>query len=303
MNVLITGATGFLGSSLAKRLHTIGHDITIVKRSSSSVKRISSVLQSISAFDIDICGTETIFRSSAKFDAIIHCATEYGRNTSSPYDVFRSNTVFPLDLISTGSRFGAIRFINTDTYFNVEGILCDYLGSYALSKRHTAEWGKLLTETGVNFVNVKLQHIYGCDGDESKFTTNLIRKCLQNVQQIDLTGGAQKRDFVYINDVVEAYVKILECGGAVGNKYQQFDVGSGESISVKEFVLLVGQLANTLTQFNFGALPYRTNEIMDSKANIKALAELGWEPKVGLSQGIQEILDYETILNNCYPNI
>ena len=141
-------------------------------------------------------------------------------------------------------------FINTDT------TLSESLNSYALSEKHFLDWGKQFSQhRKIKFINLKLEHFFGEGDDSSKFVTHVIRSCLQNVKQIDLTMGEQQRDFVHIDDVVSVFDFFLKKFSDLPCNYHEFAVGSGTTISVRELVELIHQLTASNTILYFGPVP------------------------------------------------
>jgi nucleoside-diphosphate-sugar epimerase len=286
--VLLTGATGFLGSHLARALVARGHRVLVLKRPSSNVERIASTLPALSMYAIDGQDLSLPFREHDKVDAVIHAATCNGRNGESAAEIFDANTAFPLRLLETAASFNADVYINSDT------VLDKYTNAYALSKHHFLEWGKLYAGAEkIRFVNVRLEHMYGPGDDVSKFTARVIKDCLANVDEIKLTPGNQKRDFIYIDDVVAAYIILLEHADRKTEYFQEFGLGSGVAVTIREFVETVHQLTGSTTRLNFGALPYRQNEIMSSGTDIEALMSLGWRCGTTLANGIRKTLLHE----------
>lgn len=281
MKVLVTGATGFLGSHVVKALLNQGHDIVILKRSFSDIWRIANVLPYLSAYDVDNCELELPFCEHGKIDAVIHTATCYGRKGERVSEVMEANTAFPLRLLETAT------FFNTTTFFNTATILYKYLNSYSLSKRQFAEWGRQFAEDQkITFVNIKLEHMYGPGDDDSKFVTFVIKSCMENMAELKLTPGEQKRDFIYIDDVISAYSLLLKKSAMQKEFFQEYDLGTGKAVSVRELVETVHSLTNSTAKLNFGALPYREHEIMESRADIGPLNALGWSSKVSLIDGL-----------------
>ncbi len=90
MTILLTGATGFLGSHLLHRLLKLNYDVVILKRSTSNTWRIESVLSKIKCYDIDKVAIEKPFEEQ-KIDAVIHTVTNYGRNNSSVSTIVDTN--------------------------------------------------------------------------------------------------------------------------------------------------------------------------------------------------------------------
>lgn len=289
--VLVTGATGFLGSHLVKKLLDESYQVVIFKRSFSDANRIKDVLSELLVFDIDKTSLETPFRLLGKIDAVIHTATCYGRKQESISDVFQSNTWFPLQLLETAISFQTNFFFNTDTYFNKNDI--PYLGlvNYSLSKEQLRQWGKQLAkEQKIHFVNIRIEHMFGGGDSETKFVNNIIQRCLNNQLEIDLTPGEQERDFIYIDDVVSAYVTLLLKRYEFIDTYQEYELGSGQAIKLRTLVEMIKKITQSSSQLNFGTLPYRKHEIMYSQANIEPLKKLGWLPKYSLQQALQKTI-------------
>jgi nucleoside-diphosphate-sugar epimerase len=230
-------------------------------------------------------------------DAVIHTATCYGRNGETAAEIFEANTVFPLRLLETATYFNSGIFFNTDTFFNSESKFntgsfnYKYLNYYMLSKKHFYEWGKLYANNKkICFVNIRLEHVFGPGDDSSKFTSQVINSCLANISELKLTPGEQKRDFIYVDNVVDAYEVLLEKVINQSNLFQEYELGSGKAVTIREFVETVHKLTKSTTRLNFGALPYREDEIMNSEANIEKLDCLGWRCKISLIDGISEII-------------
>jgi nucleoside-diphosphate-sugar epimerase len=232
-------------------------------------------------FDIDIQSLESTFNNGIHIDAIIHLATCYGRNGENEIDIFSSNTLFPLELLRLSTSYKSTTFINIDT------ILCEYLNAYALSKYQFVQWGKLFAQTKrVQFLNIRLEQVYGPNDDLSKFTSLLIQSCVEGELSIPMTKGEQMRDFIFIYDVVAALMLILEKVIGKGVCWQELGLGSGSPVSIKHFAKTVKKLSNSNTKLDFGALDYRNNEVMTSSADISKLNECGWTRKWSLEEGI-----------------
>ena len=168
------------------------------------------------------------------------------------------------------------------------------MGGYALSKKQFGDWGKLYAgNKNIRFVNIKLEHMFGPGDNASKFTSHVINSCLANVHDLKLTLGEQRRDFVYIDDVIAAYEVLLEKTENQTDFFQEYDLGSGKAVTICEFVKTVHRFSGASTQLNFGALPYRENEIMKSEANIEKLTLLGWRCQTNLADGIEKTIFYE----------
>lgn len=292
MTVLLTGASGFLGSHLVKGLLAQGHDVLALRRAASNLWRLEREKDRVQWFELEADGLEQPFKQGRHIDAVIHTANCYGRNQELPSRILETNVLFSVRLFETASRFKAGTFFNTDTYFNTATCAYDYLAPYSLSKRQCAEWLERLAGQ-VKVVNLKLQHVYGPLDDPSKFTTSVMHRCLESQPSIDLTAGEQKRDFIHVNDVVNAYLHLLTCLSSLPGAFTTFSVGTGTSVSIREFVETVHRLSHSKSVLRFGALPYRENEISCEGADISQLRNTGWTPTIGLVDGIRRMLREE----------
>lgn len=293
MNILLTGATGFLGSHILKRMvETDNHKLIVLKRSFSNTKRITEYLnnQNIRYYDIDKINIQEVFLQN-KIEAIVHVATEYGRKNSSVTKILETNLMFPICLLENGIKNGCEIFINTDSYFNKEGLSYNYLLDYSLSKKSLLMWLKYYSKD-IKIANMVLEHIFGENDNPDKFSEYVIRNIAVNkVKSIDLTMGTQKRDFIYVDDVVDAYMKVLEYENKSDkNGFDEFDTGLGSAISIREFVEIIKTVSKSDTIFNFGAVPTRTDEIECSFANNEGLSALGWQPKYNVKEGLEKII-------------
>ncbi len=280
-SILLTGATGFLGSHLAKALLAAGHRVAAVKRPSSSLRRLTAVKADLQWVHSDTLNLAAV----GPIDAIVHTATCYGRNHETVDELLLANTRFPLRLMDAAWRHGVGAFINSGT------TLPPYLSPYALSKRHFLMWGEFYaTHHAMRFVNVRLEQVYGAHDDPTKFTAYVIKGCVDQVEELRLTAGEQLRDFIHIDDAVAAYLTLLD---TTEPGLSSFDVGSGQAVSIRQFVETVHRLANTSTRLAFGTLPYRAGEVMHAEANIARLAALGWRCQHDLESGLRQVIEKE----------
>jgi len=291
----MTGATGFLGSQLARRLVATGHGVVVLKRSFSDTRRIADLLASGTvAHDIDVRPLAAPFLGHP-IDCVLHCATDYGRRESTPAAIIEANLLLPLQLLELAAEHRVPCFINTDTKLDKR------INAYSLSKRQFREWLATFANA-TTAVNVPLEHFYGPGDDRTKFVSSMIERLLSPERSIALTAGDQLRDFIHVDDVVEAFMRIVErcvveaqppapptAGGLL-----TFEIGSGSPVSIRDFMLLLRRLADRPdVTLDFGALPYRPNETMRSAADMAMMAALGWTPSVGLEDGLRRTLAAE----------
>ncbi len=289
MNILITGAGGFLGSALARKLGGMDHQVSLLVRKNSDLYRLTD----LSTYKIGRCETDqeiTQFISDVSPDAVIHTACCYGRNGESTLKIIDSNLRFGALILNAINGLGKkVSFINAGT------VLSRDASFYALTKIQFEELGAYISNTSnqsIQFINIKLQHMYGPGDDASKFTSYVINSCKNNVLTLPLTLGEQKRDFIYIEDVVEAYAMIIESLELL-NGFEQIELGSGTAPRLRDFVEIVHKLTDSKTELLFGKIPYRENDAMCMVANINALKKIGWIPKFDIAAGVKKTIEMD----------
>lgn len=289
--ILLTGCTGFLGSRLLHQFLSEGEDVVGLKRSTSLTSRIDTDLghPRLHLYDVDREDVGAVF-AAFPIDTVVHAATQYGREATPLHTILEANLILPLRLAELGIANGTRCFINTDSYFNKNNSSYSSLLDYALSKKSLLDWLRKLSPK-IRVVNVMLEHIYGPHDSPSKFVEGMIRRiAIDRVTAVALTHGHQKRDFVYLDDVVAAFVKVVEYGRSRDFRLSAFEIGTGESTQVRDFALAVKRLSGSPTELGFGEIPYRNDEIMTSVADLSALRELGCYPTVSVEKGIATIL-------------
>lgn len=273
MNFLISGSNGYLGSRLVAGLESAGHRVL-------RILRTPSVADGIPIEDI-----RDRKKLSVPIDMIIHCATCYGRNGESDTEVLQVNVKFGLALLEFAVWNNIPAFINIGTSLPAD------VSTYAFTKNQFCEWGKFYAQQGkIDFIHLVLEHFYGPDEDpKQKFIAMIIRKMLQNEEELPLTRGEQIRDFIHVTDVIRAIQTVIshadECNG-----FKAIPIGSGIGYQLKEIVTLIHHLTGSKSKLRFGALEYRQNELMHSCADISILKKWGWEPGITLNGGLEQII-------------
>jgi len=275
-SIFLTGATGFLGGYIARSLVRQGHRLFCYKRLSSETGKLEDLVNYITWVDIP----PARFFRERQIDAVIHCATNYGRNQSA-FDIFQTNIFLPLSILHASAEN------QVSTFFNFDTVLDRQLNEYSLSKKTFLEWSNKFRHE-VNFVNIKLHHFYGPNDNPSKFTSSVIQSLRDEERTLKFTSGIQKRDFIFIDDVVDASNLIFNY--YLRNKHdpREFEIGTGTTVSIKEFVETAKRVAqNKNTELEFNALPDRENEIYNLVSDISEIQNLGWRPAVSLIEGLK----------------
>ena len=287
MKILITGGTGFLGSNLADHFLSIGIEVFLPIRDKKklNLKNINDQNLSIFEFSNNDDLKKKIIHTNP--DVVIHTACSYGRNDESDDSIYQSNLLYGLIIFKTLNLSS-----KKTTFINIGTSLEKYTNVYSLSKAHFVEYCKFKSKNKLKFININLEHMYGPGDDKSKFTSYILHSCITNKKEINLTLGEQKRDMIFIEDVISGIQAILNNISHIKNN-ETIDMGSGRAITIKEFVLLVSELTHSKSKLNFGAIKYRKNENFNSIANLSRLKELKWKPVYTLEKGIKKYIKKE----------
>lgn len=288
--ILITGGTGFLGSALSRHFMEKNFEIAILTRNLSSALHLANLKNEMEIGQYLTEDDIENFVRRVRPDIVIHTACAYGRNGESVSQVYNANVMFGLKLIDSLSKVEkSFTFLNVGTGLNQD------LSSYAISKRHFSELGKFWSSQSngkFRFLNLLLQHMYGPSDDPNKFTSMVIRACGRNLHSLKLTKGKQRRDFIFVEDVVAA-IETLVMRNLEIPIMNDIEIGTGFAPTVKEFVETVHRLTNSTTKLVFGAVPYRKNEEMLLRADISFLKSLGWAPKYNIESGLEKTVQEE----------
>lgn len=293
MRIILTGGSGFLGGALARGLQDAGHEVALLMRPTSSSRRLAGRSFKIGRYSSD--DEIRAFVEQIKPHVIIHTACAYGRQGEGLLELMDVNVRLGLVLLQAMQEAAIDAQAGPPCFINAGSALPPEVSAYALSKYQFAQWGHCAARTGsgrLQFINVELQHMYGPGDDVSKFTTHVLHACHDNEPFLKLTAGTQCRDFIYIDDVVQAYLAILEHLEqlAVG---VDVPVGTGVAVSVRDYVEAAHRLCQSQTELQFGALPYRANEPMHCLADLTLMKGLGWAPHYDLRSGLQRMIEQE----------
>ena len=285
--ILLTGATGYLGGYLSENFLNKGFKIiALALNKNEQYKFQDNNLTKV--YYLDKTTVKEIF-DNENVDVVIHTATLYGRRQEHLTSMEKVNVEFPLEVLNEAINHNVKIFVNTSTILNKN------INPYTLTKNHFEDWLSLYSDK-IKCINLKLDHFYGPNDKPIKFIAWIIQELKNNVEKIDLTEGTQTRDFIYIDDVVSAFDIVIEKEKNIPNgKLNTFEVGTNNKTTIKEMVTTIKEkLGNTKTKLNFGAIPYRKNEVLDYQVDTTGLHLLGWKPEyLSVRKGIQKLLEAE----------
>jgi nucleoside-diphosphate-sugar epimerase len=303
--VLITGANGFIGSHLTQRLLSEGFEVGILKRRKSNTWRIKDLLDKIVTYDVDLRDTQEVSKAVSHFrpDAIFHLATYYAVDHQ-PQEVslmVDTNVLGTLNLLEASKESAVKLFINTSSCFVYEESKnklrennhLNPLNLYALTKIQAEQACSSYAEKyELKTITFRLFPPYGPADHERRLIPYVIKSLLDG-EKLKMTTGKQRWDFVFVGDIIEAYLKLLNMPD-LPTKHEFFNIGTGNAVSVQEVVTRIKEILGSELEPEWGANPHRKNEVWFTCADIsKTKNVLGWHPKIQiLGEGLEFTVDW-----------
>jgi CDP-paratose synthetase len=217
---------------------------------------------------------------------VVYCTTCcYETDSEYLLKTIDANYVFPSQIlrIIANLKTRPVRFISVGTS------LPPSLNLYSLTKKHFAELGKLFhKKTEIEFVNLSLESFYGIDEPRNRFITRSILQLKSN-QELLLTEGTQKRDYIFIDDVVEIMYFLSTC--AISKDIYDIPVGTGIAPTVKEIILFLCNETGSRSNLRFGAIEMREHE-PSTVADISVIRNLGYsKPLASWQGGMKKVIE------------
>ncbi len=298
--VLVTGGAGFIGSNLVEQLVADRHDVVVVDNLSTGLEE--NINPNCTFYQVDI-GNDHLGDVFAKHrpEIVYHLAAQVDVNSSivNPISDARINIVGTINLLnncvkhrvgkiiyaSSAAVYGVPRYLPIDENHHIEPI-----SNYGVSK-HTAEQYILSFHHnyGLDYTVLRYANVYGPRQGlkgEGGVVYLFAKQFLSGNEPVIFGDGKQTRDFVFVQDVVDANIRVMENGNNT-----VINVGSGQEISINElldeFYRVTGM---NVTPQHKGARP---GDIQNSVFDI-GLAErvLGWYPRVSFDSGLRRTVDF-----------
>lgn len=301
MRALITGATGYIGTALARHLHTAKWEVHTLLRASSDPAHLGAAVQDITCHRIDESegGAAVALVEAVQPDCVFHLASRIqpSHTASDIRPLLASNIALGVELLEGIARINADRqsassvLVAAGTYWahgeRGEGAPNSL---YAASKHAFEAFLPFYSQhRGVPCCSLLLYDVYGPRDPRGKLIPTLVESALSKQSSpLAMSPGDQLLDLVYQDDVVRGFVIAAEGLRAGSIDAGRYRLDSGERVSLKALVEKIATIAGHAPAVEFGARPYPGNQIMVPLGTGPRLP--GWDPAVSLAQGLQTLL-------------
>jgi nucleoside-diphosphate-sugar epimerase len=298
MRVFLTGATGFIGSHVARLLIGEGCEVYAVVREESSLQRIQDIVAQMHLIQCDLSAFDKLDAAleSVRPDICLHLAwyTVPGKYLAANENLSLLNA--SLHLASRLADLDCRRFVGIGTCFEYDTSL-GYLSEtsptrprtlYAASKLAAQlVLEQMANTTGMEVAWLRLFYQYGPFEDGRRLVPSVIGSLLRK-QPAKVTQGGQVRDFLHVEDVASAIWAVArsDLSGPV-------NVGSGLPVTVREIVTRIGEIMNCPDLIALGALPYGASDPMFICADNRRLKEkTDWVPRYDMERGLRHTIEW-----------
>ncbi|MDD3037284.1 NAD(P)-dependent oxidoreductase [Bacteroides sp.] len=278
MNILVTGATGFVGRHLIPELQKENNHLIFV------VRNREKAIELFGHNNITYISTDNLDEiESYAPDCVIHLAS-YLSSKDDPETLktlVDTNILFGTLLLNSLKKCTNLRlFINFGTCTEYRLGPMDVSSAYLYSATKTAfrQLLKYYSESSnYRYINIIPYTIYG-EADSQKKVMDYIKESLDSQEPVKMSGGEQVLDFIHIDDVVSFINYVMNHMPLIMEQpFIDYHLGTGKGTSIRDLAKIVENKYKRKCNIAWGALPYRESDVMYAVAPIGRLIHIGWE--------------------------
>lgn len=289
MNILITGATGFVGRHLIPVLLREGHQLICVIRDRE--KAVSLLGEQ----HILYISPENLHEISIyKPECVIHLAAYLTSHDDleSLNKLLESNIIFGSRLLDALKQcnYDMKLFINLGTFaeYRLGPMKIDNAYLYSATKTAFKQLLEYYADSsGYKYINIIPYTIYGGSDDSQKKVIDYIKDSFDVSEAVKMSAGKQVLDFIHIDDVVSFLCFVIQnMSHFIKKSFIDYHLGTGIGTSLQELSYIIEAKYQKKCNINWGILPYRPRDIMYAVAPIGRLLDMGWKPTIALKDGV-----------------
>jgi len=303
--VLVTGGAGFIGSRLVGRLASQGARVTVVDDFSNSQPSAGLNGVTVTQMRLPDPGFPALV-ANGRFDEVFHLAgaSYVPPSVEDPIGDMRNNaevTLQVLEAVRRGSPATSLVYTSSAAVYGNPSKLpieeTDPLvpvSPYGVSKRSAESYVSLYADMhGLRTASLRLFSVYG-PGQRKQVVFDLINRLHENPMELLVFGtGEEVRDFVFVDDVVEAAMGVMACGPLQGEVY---NVASGEEVSIDQLARIIAKTLRLTPEIRFTG-SVRPGDALKWSADTSRLRALGVHPSVSLRDGIGKVIEWYSQLS------
>lgn len=299
--VAVTGATGFIGANLARRLLTDGHEVHLLLRRGHDPWRIADIADAVRTHEVDLADRRAVrdALAAARPEQVFHLAA-YGAyaHQKDPEAAVSTNVLATVVLLEAARAAGVGAFIYAGTsseygfvdHAPAEDERCRPNSLYAVTKLAASEYcAHVARRDNARVVSLRLYSAYGAWEEPTRLIPQLVLAGLDG-RLPPLVDPAIARDFVHVDDVCDAFVLAAVAPSVPSAVY---NVGTGVQTTLREAVGVARRLMSIAVEPAWGSMPDRawdTNVWVSDPTRIAR--ELGWRARTGLAEGLARTVEW-----------
>lgn len=298
-HIAVTGATGFIGSHLVRTLVENKESVSIIVRDQKKAEQcFCDILDQMTIYSVNGSITDLAeFLKKKEITDVVHLATKYitQSDTEDIYCLVEGNILFGMQLLEAMKLAKVKRIINTASSWQhyQDNEYCP-VNVYAATKQAFEDILRYYSHAeGVHAITLEIYDTYG-EGDTRSKLIPTWKKVCRTGEEMQLSAGEQKLDYVYIKDIVSGIIKAMQLLKNIPQEEyyeKKYALSSDNIYTLKEIAAVFEQVYHTKLSIQWGKKPYRTREVMTPYRELERLP--GWRANDTLQTGFQKMYQSE----------